>query len=328
MSTLFDQLEAAPDRFDPLTALRLAQAEAARRDLPLDIRSVPTGALAPTAIARVTADDTAIRVEAAFAGLTGPLSPLPPAWTELAAVDRRRRAGGLSAFLDLFSGRLTDFFARAAAKYDLPVLLQWTPPAANRMLTALRALVGTATPGLPTRAPLATDSEAVGDALLSHAGLLAQRTRTATGLRAMACSQLGLPVEVIQFHRRWRPVPVSEQTRLDGSRALGRDASAGAWLPDCAGQIRLVVGPVRYADFLSLELGEPRLRDFARLMRFTLGPVLEFDIQIVLDHRDIPQTQLGGDGPPARLGWNGWASSGPATRDSDEAVIDGRRAAA
>lgn len=319
MSNLFAQFEAAPHTFEPLTALRLAQAEAARRGIPCDIAAMPTGALAPTAIASVTSSDAAIRVEAAFAGLTGPLSPLPPAWTELAAVDRRRRAGGLPAFLDLFSGRLTTFFVRAAAKYDLPVLLQWTPRRANRVLTALQALIGI-TPSETTDTLLPNDS------ILSHAGLLAQRTRTAVGLRAMACDHLGLPVEVAQFHRRWRPVPASEQTQLDGSRALGRDASAGAWLPDCAGQVRLIVGPVRYADFLSLEVGQPRLRDFARLMRFAIGPVLEFDIQIVLDSRDVPQTQLGGDGPPARLGWNGWAIGGSAARNSDEAVIDGRRA--
>ncbi|MEJ6395845.1 type VI secretion system baseplate subunit TssG [Gymnodinialimonas sp. 2305UL16-5] len=321
-SARFDALCAAPHRFEALTALRLAEAEARTRGLSLEVIALPKGTLAPTAIGAITVTDRSIRVESAFAGLVGPLSPLPPAWTEMAAIDRRRRAGGLAAFLDLFSGRLAVLFARAAAKYDLPVLLQWAPRRANRVLGALNALIGLHSPTLDEQMPLP------GDATLAHAGLLANRTRSAVALQAMAQAHLGLPVRVDQFHRRWRPVPETEQTRLDGSRALGRDASAGAWIPDRAGQVRLVVGPVRYPDFLSLELGQPRLRDFARLMRFAIGPVLDFDIQIVLDRRDIPITQIGGDGPPARLGWNSWARDQDAERDADEAVIDGRRAAA
>ncbi|WP_147108229.1 type VI secretion system baseplate subunit TssG [Tateyamaria sp. syn59] len=317
---LFDRLCQEPHVFEPLTALRLAQKEAKRRGVPLQITAPPTGTLAPTAITRISADAREIRIEASFAGLVGPLSPLPPAWTELAAADRRRRAGGLSAFLDLFSARLAILFARAAARYDLPVLLQWTPRRANQVLTALHALIGLATPGLEARAPLTQD------ATLVHAGLLAGRTRSAVALGAIARRHLGLPVQIKQFQPRWRQVPDVEQTRLDGSRSLGSDATTGSWIRDRTGQIRLVVGPVRYADFMSLELGQPRLQDFAKLVRFAIGPVLDFDIQVVLDRRDIPRTQLGGSGPQPRLGWNSWARDADATRDSSEAIIDGREA--
>ncbi|MBY5931949.1 type VI secretion system baseplate subunit TssG [Tateyamaria omphalii] len=318
----FDQLTRAPHRFEPLTALRLADAEAARRGIPMHVSAPPTGALSSTTITRVSVEADAIRVETALAGLVGPLSPLPPAWTEMAAADKRRRAGGMTAFLDLFSGRLAVLFARAAAKYDLPVLLQWAPRRANSILTALHALIGLATHGLEARSPLPDD------AILAHAGLLAHRTRSAMALQAMARSHLGLPVRIEQFHPRWQPVPETEQPRLDGSRAMGHDASAGAWLLDRSGQIRLVVGPVRLADFLSLEPGQPRLRDFARLVRFAIGPVLGFDIQVVLDRRDVPETQLGGDGPAVRLGWNAWALGGEASHHATEAIVDGQQALA
>ncbi|APX11999.1 type VI secretion system baseplate subunit TssG [Tateyamaria omphalii] len=317
---LFDSLCQSPHAFEPLTALRLAQMEAKQRGIPIQITAPPTGTLAPTAIARVSADATAVRVEANFAGLVGPLSPLPPAWTELAAADRRRRAGGLSAFLDLFSARLAILFARAAAKYDLPVLLQWAPRRANRVLTALHALIGLATPGLETRAPLRQD------AILLHSGLLAGRTRSSVAVAAIARRHLGLPVQIKQFQQRWREVPQAEQTRLNGSRSLGSDASTGSWIRDRTGQVRVIIGPVRYSDFLSLEPGQPRLRDFAQLVRFAIGPVLDFDIQVVLDRRDIPETQLGGDGPQPRLGWNSWARDAEAADDSFEAIIDGKKA--
>ncbi|WP_052249777.1 type VI secretion system baseplate subunit TssG [Tateyamaria sp. ANG-S1] len=316
----FDRLCQDPHLFEPMTALRLAETEAKRRGVPIHITAPPTGTLAPTAISRVSVDATEVRLEASFAGLVGPLSPLPPAWTELAAADRRRRAGGLAAFLDLFSSRLAILFARAAAKYDLTVLLQWAPRRANGVLQALNALIGLATPGLEARAPLFQD------ATLVHAGLLAQRTRSAVALEAIAHRHLGLPVKVQQFQLKWRQVLPDEQTCLNGTRRLDDDATTGSWIRDCAGQIRLVVGPVRYTDFLSLEQGQPRLRDLARLVRFAVGPVLDFDIQVVLDRRDIPQTRLGGDGPAPRLGWNSWARDADAATDSVEAIIDSEKA--
>lgn len=317
LAGLFDDLEARPEAFDPLMALRLAALEAERRGVPLQIRAGQGTGLAPVAVEAVRAEADVIEVETALTGLTGPLSPLPLAYTELAATDRRRRAGGLSAFLDLFADRMTRLFVAASGKYSLPTSLQWAAPAQNRVLGALRALIGAGDAAVAQRLPLP------GDATLRYAGLFAQRTRSALGLQVLAEAELELPVRVVQFHRRWRPLAEADQTRLDGTRALGQDAVAGAFVPNRSGQVRLVIGPVRYHDFLSLEAGQPRLQALARLVQLYLGPVLEFDIQIVLDRRDVPETQLGGTGPAVRLGRTTWARAEPAARDSDEVVIDG-----
>jgi type VI secretion system protein ImpH len=314
-SPLFDLLSKKPAAFDPATALRVAEAEAEQRGLPILVRAVPSALLEPLAVARVTATDTVIEAEAHLIGLTGPLSPLPPAYTEVAARDNRRRAGGLSAFFDLFSDRLTWLFVGATEKYNLPARLRWTRPGENTILTALRALIGFATPGMAEHAPLP------GDDTLRYAGLFAQRTRNAEGLRALVAAELGLPVTVRQFHLRWRDVPATEQSRMDGNVRLGETAMAGSHTPDRASQCRIVIGPVRYADFLSLERGRPRLERLKRLVRLYVGPVLDYDINIILDRRDIPETQLGGGSSDVRLGWNAWARCEPALRDSDEAVI-------
>jgi type VI secretion system protein ImpH len=314
-SPLFNLLSKRPDTFDPATALRVAEAEAERLALPILVRGVPSGVLEPLAVARVTATDAAVEAEAHLIGMTGPLSPLPPAYTEIAARDNRRRAGGLSAFLDLFSDRLTWLFVAATEKYNLPARLRWSRSGENTILTALRALIGFATPGMAEHAPLP------GDTTLRYAGLFAQRTRNAEGLCALAATELRLPVKVQQFHLRWRNVPLGEQSRMDGKVRLGETAMAGSHIPDRAGQCRLVIGPVRYADFLSLERGQPRLERLRRLVRLYIGPVLDYDINIILDRRDIPETQLGGGASEVRLGWNAWARSEPAIRDSDEAVI-------
>lgn len=315
---LFEDLSEAPERFDPFVALRIAALEAQRRDVPLDIRALSDAQLAPVAIRGVSVGPDAIRVDAALAGLTGPLSPLPLSYTELAATDRRRRAGGFGAFLDLFADRMTWLFAGAASKYNLASLLQWVPPAENSILEALRALMGGAAPSLADRLPAGPEQT------MRYAGLFAQRTRSALGLQALAEAELGLPVRVQQFHRRWRPIPPADQSRLDGTRGLAVDSVAGSHVPNRAGQVRVVIGPVRYADFRSLAVGQPRLMTLARLIKLYLGPVIAFDIQIILDRQDVPESQLG---ESAQLGWTGWARSSAATQDSDEVVIDGNLAA-
>ncbi len=316
-SALYQRLEAEPTSFDAVTALRVAEAEADRRGVPLSIRSSSDGALAGAPITEVSGEVEEIRIEAQILPLTGPLSPLPFAYTEIAARDRRRRAGGFSSFLMLFSGRMTLLFADAAEKYRLPDMLRWVPRDRNALIATFRALIGFGTADLQPRMPLE------GDATLRYAGLYAQRTRSALGLRALAEAELRLPVRVKQFHQTWRPLPASEQSRANGLAQLGFDAVAGAFVPDRAGQCRIVVGPVRYPDFLSLEAGQSRVENLRRLVRLYLGPILDFDIQVILDRRDIPETQLGGGGAKVRLGWNAWARSEPAAADSDEAIVPG-----
>lgn len=311
-------LAARPGAWDAATGLRVAGEAARASGRPLLIESAPDGTATAAAIRSVRETPEALVVDAPAMALLGPLSPLPPAYGEIAARARRRRAGGLAAFADVFTDRLTHLFVAAVECYDVARQLQWQS-GRGRIRGVLRALVGLAPAALADTAPLPDDGT------LRYAGLLAQRTRSAAGLRALAQAELGLPVEVEQFRLRWRALPATERTRMDGTARLGLTASAGSHVPDRAGQVRLRVGPVRYPDFLSLEAGRPRMEALRRLVRFYLGPVIDFDVQIVLDRRDVPETRLGGDGPAPRLGWNVWARSLPAARDADEAVVGSGR---
>ncbi|WP_372574345.1 type VI secretion system baseplate subunit TssG [Ruegeria jejuensis] len=312
---LFELLKSHPARFDAATALRVAETEARRSGRRVVTRTVPAGAATPQAITAVRESADLIELETPIMGLLGPLSPLPPAYGVLAARDQRRRAGGFLAFIDMFSDRLTWLFAEVTEKYSLPRRLRWSAAGHNKILLALRALIGFATPGLQRETPLP------GDETLRYAGLYAQRTRGAVGLRQILSAELGLPVEIEQFHLRWRALPRSEQTRMSGAVVMDRDATAGSRFPDRTGQIRVRIGPVRYGDFVSLEEGQPRLERIRRLTRLYVGPVIDFDFQIVLDRRDIPETQLSREGPGARLDWNCWARSLPAEADSEDAIV-------
>ena len=315
----FERLLAEPGRFDAATALRVAEARAEASGRALRIACLPDNRLAPTAIAAAAEAPGEVRVETPLMGLVGALGPLPPAYTEIAARDRRRGAGGLGAFLDVFSGRLAMLYVAAAERHDMARLLRWHPPGRNRIVGALHALIGFGTPGMEPLRPLPEDET------LRHVGVLAGRIRSAEGLRAILGSELGLPVEVEQFQLRWRRMPDEALTRLGGAQRLGDAAAAGDRAPDRGGQVRVRVGPVRYGDFLSLAEGQERLARLRRLVRLHLGPVVDFDVQVILEARDVPRTQLGGDGPAARLGWNAWARTEPARRDADEAVLGSAR---
>ena len=60
------------------------------------------------------------------------------------------------------------------------------------------------------------------------------------------------------------------------------------------------------------------------LARTFVGPELDFDVQLVLQARDVPACQLGESASfTPRLGWNTWVASQPYTNDADEPVFEG-----
>ncbi|MEM6946078.1 MAG: type VI secretion system baseplate subunit TssG, partial [Pseudomonadota bacterium] len=241
LSPAFEALIAAPARFEPLTALRIAEEEARRLGLAFEIETPPTTAFVETPVHAVRLGETSVVVSASLVGLVGPLSPLPIGYTEIAAAATRRRSRSLGAFLDVFATRLTTLFLAAAEKYHLPALLQWRPSDGNTIRHALLSLIGFGTDELAARSPVGEDG------LLRHAGLLASRRRSAEGLRLLLSAEFGLAVRIEQFRPRWITVPQDEQTAMRGEGAvLGQNTMAGARYLDRASGLRIVIGPVRY----------------------------------------------------------------------------------
>lgn len=319
MNHRFQQLCQDPARFAPMDALRIAEAEASIAGLPLNLRTPPENTLAPVPIRGVRRTKTAIEVDVSLIGMLGPLSSMPSAYSEFIAETGRRQTRGLLAFFEIFASRLTWMFLEASEKYNLTALLQWRRAKDTEVKGAMYALIGLGTDGLQHRVPQPAD------ALLSYAGLLAERRRSAEGLSAMLSADLCTPVAIRQFQPRWTDISRSEQTHMDPSRPdnvrLGINVTAGKRFLDVSGCFRIVIGPVRKAMFRQLAPETPTMTRLLELTRLYVGPGLDFDVQVVLDRRDIPAVQLSADGPPCRLGWNCWVKSQPSDTDSGDALI-------
>jgi len=312
--TLADLLERDPGRFEATTAFRVAQDAGDLIDTETPAGSTP--AILPVASFR--RDGSRSVVKSALASLAGPLGSLPPAYDEFLMREKRNKSRALSTFLDMFSARMAELFVDASEKYRLARLLRWNSDGRrNGFLTALMSLAGLGTAKLVER------SNVEEDVVLRFAGFFAARTRNASNLQAMLAEFTGLPVRVELFRGRWLSIPESEQSRMGAESAvrLGVNSMAGAKVRDFSGGFRIVIGPVGYADYLALSPGERGVKEIFALTRLFVGPGLEFDLQIVLRKEEIPFSRLGGGTEPARLGWNSWARSAAAGRDSGDAVI-------
>lgn len=306
---LFD----SPENYEFSTAIRLAE-----RAGELRLTAVVENELSATPIATVTRDGGVVEVHTSVGGLVGALGVLPPAYTQTILEERKHRSRSLAAFLDIFAAPLVMLFVAACEKYRLARLLRWHGNGPeNRIIVALLALVGLRSPEVRSRNRIGDDP------VLRYGGFFASRLRNASSLSAMLGDHSGLKVRIEQFHPRHVDIAESEQSSLAGGRRprLGIDAIAGATVNDRAGGFRVVIGPVGYADYLSLEPGSPRIDELMALTRLYVGPALRFDVQVILRKEDVPFCQLGDAIHPPRLGWNAWARLVPLSHDSDDAVV-------
>ncbi|SIQ49136.1 type VI secretion system protein ImpH [Rhizobium sp. RU35A] len=312
---LAERLVRDPGSFEPVTALRVAQAVSPDG---LDVVA-PVGVdPAPLAVSGFERSERRSRIRSLFASLSGPVGALPPSYNQLILREERQRSRAFSAFLDVFNGRISELFADACEKYRLARALRWQGKEAKAgFLRALLSLGGFGTRRTVERAGISRDLP------LRFSGFFADRTRHASGLAAMLEELTGAPVQIEQFRPRWLTIPPAERSRIGQPQGLqlGTNASAGSRFRDQSGGFRVVIGPLHYGDYLRLSPDARAMGEIVALTRLYVGPSLDFDVQVVLRKEDVPETQLGRSGDPPRLGWNAWARIAPAARDSGDAVV-------
>jgi type VI secretion system protein ImpH len=286
-----------------------------------------------------------------FMGLTGPSGVLPRHYTEL--LMRSRDIKGPERYVvrdwfDLFNHRLISLFYRAWTKYRFWLTYErgeYAQLDPDLFTLSLYSLIGLGSRSLRNRLRVAVRPDSAGPqrervlarvddlVLLYYAGLLAHRPRCALSLERLLGDYFGLSIRVLQFQGQWLQLDPESQSRFSaegGNTELGVNVIAGERVWDVRSKIRLRLGPLGYARFLSfLPDQSPVLqsKEFFKLMhlvRFYIGPQLKVDVQLILKGKEIPVCQMlpsRTDGP--RLGWNCWLTSQPMERDSDDALFAG-----
>jgi len=270
-------------------------------------------------------EDGVPELTVSFLGLTGPMGVLPDYYSELLVAQRQARSPAASDFLDLFNHRTIGLFYRAWAKYRLPIRYEEAArPLDDPFSRALASMIGL---GLDSsRARLSLD----GGELLSVAGPMSRRVRSADGLRRTLSALYDLPISVVELQGRWIAIDPAEQTQLSGASGaktyavLGQTAVLGSQVWDVQSRFRIRIGPLDLATFRRFLDRGPYRRALVDLVRLSVGPAVEFDLQLVLRKEDVPNIRLGDRDNPALLGQTTWVVSRPPERDREDAILDAR----
>jgi type VI secretion system protein ImpH len=283
---------------------------------PVRFAQNPFLTFAPSSIQKLelSSPDGLPRLFVRLFGLFGPNGPLPPHITEY-AYDRELHFGDrtLTAFCNVFHHRLISFFYRAWAANQKAADLD--RPDEQRYGTYIGSFFGIGMDSLQNR-------DAVSDwAKLYFAGRLANQTRNAEGLEAILQEYFEIKTRIETFVGRWMDLPRDSVCRLGASPetgSLGQNMIVGNHFWECQLNFRIHLGPMKLKDF---ERMLPGGEAFLRLKYWVLNYCAEhffWDIQLVLEAGEVPQTRLGQSG---RLGWTTWLKTAPFTRDADDLIL-------
>jgi type VI secretion system protein ImpH len=354
---LIDQLRDEPYRFEFFQAVRLLLAhyrkqDGAQLDLdilgqvirfrnsvslsfpPSEIEALEFEAL-PDADADAAADGTAaagmdgqaagqrwrkigkVTLTPSFIGLTGPMGVMPRHYTQYVAErEVYHRDTATRAFLDIFTSRAAALFYQTWLKYRLH--LQYESDRKNHFLPLVLSMAGFGLPGLQQR--LHDGQHGIADESLAYyAGALRERPQSVQSLARVVADYFRVKCKVEQFVGQWFELPRQELTMLGGANSeLGISTFCGTRVWDRTTRIRLLIGPLRKAQFEDFLPGRSAAVSLERLFSLMLGPGHDCELRLILDRRDLVQATLDSNGGNARLGWNGWLGARTAVNDSHE----------
>jgi type VI secretion system protein ImpH len=264
-----------------------------------------------------------------FLGLVGPSGVLPRHYTELLIERLREHDFAFRDFLDVFHHRLISLFYRAWEKYRLPLgyersQLDRAGGEPDAVSGGLYSLVGLGTPHL--RGRLEIDDEV----FLHYGGHFAHFPRSAIALECLLEDYLEMPTRVLQIQGQWLRLDPADRCAMPSARhpdgrnnQLGVSVVVGQKIWEIQSKIRIRLGPLTWRRFRGLMPDGAALRPLCQLVRFYVGPDLDFDVQPILEAEEVPPCQLNAspeDGP--YLGWNTWLQSAPFERPADDAVFE------
>jgi len=255
-----------------------------------------------------------------FMGLVGHMGVLPVHYT-LLIDDRAASEGSPDAFrdfLDIFHHRIISLFYKAWERSHFWVAFERGEQ--DRFTSLLLDLLGLGAEDLRRRMSLRDE------ALIHYSGLLGAQHRSAVALEQMLGDYFEVPVAVEQFAGGWYGLSIQSRCRLDDDEDLAGNLGDGTvvgdevWDPHA--RVRVRFGPLRrdrYDSFLPGGSAHAALRS---LTQYFSDGQFDFEIQLVLDRRDVPGVVLGEEEESALpLGWCTWVRTRPFSRDAGETTF-------
>jgi type VI secretion system protein ImpH len=266
-------------------------------------------------------DDQPHAMQVNFMGLSAAVGALPHPYTEYLLDRMRARDHGPAAFFDLFNHRILSLFYRSWEKYRFFIAYERKGAGEDALSARLLALLGMGTAGLRNRMDIPDE------AALYYTGLLAQKTRSAQGLKQILEDYFDIPVEIGQFTGSWNRLPVRHQTFLNETYSftekLGFGTIIGDEIWDQSGKVTVRLGPMPFAQYREFLPGAQACRELASWLRFYGNRELTFVVQLVLDRAEVPSFHLGETGASSgRLGLVSWIKNREFERDPDEAFYE------
>ncbi|MFZ6674166.1 type VI secretion system baseplate subunit TssG [Undibacterium sp. Xuan67W] len=249
-----------------------------------------------------------ISLTPAFMGFLGGNGSLPNHYTEqIASHILYEKDDSPRAFLDTFSNRALTLFYEAWRKYRLE--FKFEVDGKDRFLPLLLSLAGT---GYPTLKGRLDDADGICDESIGYfSSAMQHRPASASYIRGVISEYFGIPIQVDQFIGQWYDVPQDQQTMLGTNNAiLGSVALVGArvWQRDL--RLRLTLGPLRKKDFDAFLPGGKCAKSLGKMLTMFTSSCLEYEIQLVLDAKEVCGINLESHRNGGRLGWDTFLLSG------------------
>ena len=336
--SLIAELESDASRFDFFAAVRLL--EAINSDKPRFGTSIkladdavrfsqePELHFPTSALSAYTLDEKAIpHLGVNFFGLFGPNGALPLHLTEYARERMRHHHDPtLSRFADIFHHRMISLFYRAWANARPEV--SYDHPESDRFAFYVGALQGIGGKSFRNR------DELDDHAKLYFTGHFAKHSKNPAGLQAIISEILGTTVRIVEFVGEWMDIQQQDQSRLGHSAmvaTLGQSVLLGNAVWGCQHKFRIVLGPLRLKQYVSLLPGADLLAQLVAIIRNYLGDELVWDVNLLLQKQEVPteialgypetasNTSMNGQ---AQLGWSMWLGPRGSDTDADDLMLN------
>ncbi len=261
-----------------------------------------------------TVDEQHLEMFVNFMGMLGINGVMPTHYTEMAMERRRYRDMAMWSFMDIFTHRSVSMFYRAWEKYRFPVGYE---RGKDDFTEFLFDFIGLGTHGMRGRMSLADES------LLPYSGIIAQKPHSAIALANILSDYFGIKAKIEQFFGQWLELDTESITTLgQANSSLGTSAIIGTRIWEQQSKFRVRLGAMTFKEFQDFLPNGAAHKSLKSIARFMVGLEFDFDVQLVLQAKQVPGTILTTRAKRRpMLGWTSFLKTKPFKKDDEQVIM-------